>query len=85
MRKGIRYETVGAIETAEEFGRRLYAEAWRRGWGRAEKKVVLGDGAEWVWNQADLHFPEAMQIVDLYHAREHLGEVACGWRIPQVP
>jgi len=67
---------VGAIETAEEFGRRLYAEAWRRGWGRAEKKVVLGDAAEWVWNQADLHFPEATQIVDLYHAREHLGVVA---------
>ncbi len=63
---------VSAIETAEEFGRRLYAEAWRRGWGRAEKKVVLGDGAEWIWNQADLHFPEATQIVDLYHAREHL-------------
>jgi hypothetical protein len=67
---------VGAIETAEEFGRRLYAEAWRRGWGRAEKKVVLGDGAEWVWNQTDLHFPEATQIVDLYHAREHLWVVA---------
>lgn len=67
---------VGAIETAEEFGRRLYREAWRRGWGRAEKKVVLGDGAEWVWNQADLHFPEATPIVDLYHAREHLGVVA---------
>jgi hypothetical protein len=67
---------VGAMETAEEFGRRLYAEAWRRGWGRAEKKVVLGDAAEWVWNQADLHFPEATQNVDLYHAREHLGVVA---------
>jgi hypothetical protein len=66
----------GAIETAEEFGRRLYAEAGRRGWGRAEKKVVRGDGAEWVWNQADLHFPEATQIVDLYHGREHLGVVA---------
>jgi len=63
---------VGAIERCEEFGRRLYAEAWQRGWARAEKKVVLGDGAEWIWNQANLHFPEAIQIVDLYHAREHL-------------
>jgi hypothetical protein len=63
---------VGAIESCEEFGRRLYAEAWQRGWARAEKKVVLGDGAEWIWNQANLHFPDAMQIVDLYHAREHL-------------
>jgi len=67
---------VGAIETAEEFGRRLYAEAWRRGWSRAEKKVVLADAAAWIWNQADLHFPEATQIIDLYHAREHLGNLA---------
>jgi hypothetical protein len=63
---------VGGIESCEEFGRRLYAEAWQRGWARAEKKVVLGDGAEWIWNQASLHFPDAIQIVDLYHAREHL-------------
>jgi hypothetical protein len=67
---------VGAIETAEEFGRRIYGEAWRRGWGRAQKKAVLGDGAEWIWNQTDLHFPEATQIVDLAHAREHLWVVA---------
>jgi hypothetical protein len=67
---------VGAIESCEEFGRRLYAEAWQRGWARAEKKVVLGDGAEWIWNQANLHFPDATQIVDLYHAREHLWSLA---------
>jgi len=67
---------VGAIENCDQFGCRLYAEAWQRGWARAEKKVVLGDGAEWIWNQASLHFPEAIQIVDLYHAREHLWSLA---------
>ena len=67
---------TGAIETAEEFGKRLYLEAWNRGWSRAQKKVVLGDGAEWIWNLADLHFPGAVQIVDLYHARQHLWELA---------
>ena len=67
---------TGAIETADEFGKRIYLEAWNRGWSRAEKKVVMGDGAEWIWNQADLHFPGALQIVDLYHAREHLWELA---------
>jgi hypothetical protein len=41
---------TGAIEPAEEFGKRLYLEAWNRGWSRAEKKVVIGDGAEWIWN-----------------------------------
>jgi hypothetical protein len=67
---------VGAIENCEEFGRRLYAEAWQRGWARAEKKVVLGDGSKWIWEQAALHFPDAIHIVDHYHSREHLGTLA---------
>jgi hypothetical protein len=67
---------TGAIETAEEFGKRLYLEAWNRGWSRAAKKVVMGDGAEWIWNLAEQHFPGAIQIVDLYHARQHLWELA---------
>jgi hypothetical protein len=67
---------TGAIETAEEFGKRLYLEAWKRGWGRAEKKVVMGDGAEWIWNIAEEHFPDAVQIVDLYHARQHLWDLS---------
>lgn len=67
---------TGAIETAEEFGKRIYLEAWNRGWSRAQKKVVMGDGAEWIWNLADLHFPGAVQIVDLYHARQHLWDLA---------
>jgi hypothetical protein len=67
---------TGAIETAEEFGKRLYLEVWNRGWSRAKKKVVIGDGAEWIWNLAADHFPGAIQIVDLYHARQHLWELA---------
>ena len=67
---------TGAIETAEEFGKRIYREGLRRGWNRAKKKVVIGDGAEWIWTLVAEHFPDAMQIVDLYHARQHLWEVA---------
>ena len=67
---------TGAIETAEQFGKRIYVEAWKRGWSRAAKKVVMGDGAEWIWNLAEQHFPGAVQIVDLYHARQHLWELA---------
>lgn len=67
---------TGAIETAEQFGRRIYREAWDRGWDSAKTKVVLGDGAPWIWNIADEHFPGAIQIVDLYHARQHLWELA---------
>lgn len=63
---------TGAIETAETFGERLYAEALRRGLLAAITVVILGDGARWIWNMAALHFPGAIHIVDLYHAREHL-------------
>jgi hypothetical protein len=66
---------TGALEPAEQFGRRIYLEAWKRGWSRARKKVVIGDGAEWIWNLAADHFPGAIQIVDLYHARQHLWEL----------
>ena len=67
---------TAAIETAEEFGLRLYTEAWHRGWSRAKKKVILGDGAVWIWNLAHQHFPGAVQILDLYHARQHLWELS---------
>lgn len=67
---------TGAIENAGQFGKRLYVEAWKRGWNRAVTKVVIGDGAEWIWNLAQEHFPGAIQIVDLYHARQHLWDLA---------
>jgi hypothetical protein len=67
---------VGAIESAEEFGLRLYTEAWDRGWERATIRVVMGDGSHWIWNIVDQHFPGVIQIVDLYHAREHLWSIA---------
>ncbi len=66
---------VGAIETADEFAPRIYAEAVRRGVDSAEKVCVIGDGAAWIWNIADEQFYGATQIVDLYHAREHYWKV----------
>jgi hypothetical protein len=67
---------TGGIETAEAFGRRICVEAYHRGWNRAQKKVVIGDGAPWIWNLTAEHFPGAIQIVDLYHARQHLWELS---------
>jgi hypothetical protein len=72
---------VGAIESAQAFGLRLYTEAWRRGWSRAARKVVLADGAVWIWNLAAQHFPGALEIVGLYHARQHLHDL-CGKLFP---
>lgn len=66
---------TGAIESSELFGRRIYAEAVRRGLDHAGKVVVLGDGAVWIRSIVEEHFPDAIQIVDLYHAREHVSLV----------
>ncbi len=67
---------VGAIETAQDFGVRMYSEAVFRGMERAKRVGVIGDGAAWIWNIADEHFYGATQIIDLYHAREHYWNVA---------
>jgi hypothetical protein len=66
---------VGAIESSENFGWRIFAEAIRREMFDAEQIVILGDGAKWVKNLAELHFSNATQIVDLYHAREHVADL----------
>ncbi len=58
------------------FGPLLYALAVQSGLSRAKQIVVLGDGAPWIWKLVAEHFPGAVQIVDLYHAQEHVWEVA---------
>ena len=67
---------TGAIENAEEFARRIYSEAFQRGWARARIKVILGDGAIWIWNIAAEQFPGAILIVDFYHASEHVHKLS---------
>ena len=61
---------------SSELVQRVVREATRRGFEQAGRRVVLGDGALWIWNLADEHFPGAIQIVDLYHAKKHLWDVA---------
>ena len=58
------------------FAQRAYREAQRRGFDTAARRVVIGDGAEWIWNLAAEQFPGAIEIVDLYHAKGHLCDVA---------
>ena len=62
---------IGKIESAEEFGKRIYGEADRRRVRESKRVCVVGDGAPWIWNIAQEYFWSAVQIVDLYHAREH--------------
>lgn len=58
------------------FTERVGREAARRGFDRVARRVVLGDGAPWIWNLATEHFPDALQIVDRFHVKEHLSAVA---------
>lgn len=71
--------TIGTIERAEKFGELLYLEAVRRGVEQAAEVVFVADGATWIWNLAADHFPGAVEIVDWYHATQHLWEVANTW------
>jgi hypothetical protein len=68
--------TDTAYPLQSPFARRVDREARRRGFDHARRRVVLGDGAIWIWTLADEQFPGATQIVDLYHAKGHLSEVA---------
>jgi hypothetical protein len=67
---------LATFASAAPFGTLMAGEALRRGAAHVRQLVVLGDGAVWIWNLAGRHFPEATQVVDLYHAREHLHELA---------
>ena len=58
------------------FAQRMRREADRRGFPQAPRQVILGDGAAWIWRIAAEDYPEAVPIVDLWHAKEHLWLVA---------
>ncbi len=67
---------LATFAPAAGFGILMAGEARRRGAAHIRQLVTLGDGAAWIWNLASQYFPEATQIVDLFHAREHLHDLA---------
>ncbi len=67
---------VASFDKAESFGSMIRQEAQLRGLGLCERAAILGDGARWIWNLARINFPEAQQILDFYHACEHLSNLA---------
>ena len=71
-------ESAATQDTSPElsdFAARVLREATRRGFTEATRQVVLGDGSTWIWNTAGELFPEATQILDRFHAKEHLSTV----------
>jgi hypothetical protein len=67
---------LATLAPAAGFGVLMAAEARRRGADRVRQLTILGDGAPWIWHLATRYFPAATQIVDLFHAREHVHELA---------
>jgi hypothetical protein len=59
-----------------EFAQRVIREAHRRSFESAARQVIVGDGAAWIWALADEHFPDAIQILDRFHAKQHLSDVS---------
>ena len=68
--------TADTDETLSDFAWRVQREATRRGFDAARRRVIIGDGAKWIWKMAEELFPGAVQIVDLYHAKGTLSDVA---------
>ena len=56
----------------ESFGHKIVTEAKRRGAELARELIFIGDGAKWIWNLCAREFPKAIQVLDWYHALEHL-------------
>ena len=67
---------IATFEPAAVFGDLVKAEGIRRGADHVRQLTIIGDGAAWIWGIATAKFPEATQIVDLFHAREHLHDLA---------
>lgn len=67
---------AGTSDEVPPFAGRVERELTRTGYFGAPRQVFLGDGAPWIWNLAEMIAPGAIQIVDLYHAKEHLSLLA---------
>lgn len=68
--------TPDASQVRSEFTERVLRETTRRRFCQAERTVVIGDGAPWIWNIARELFPHAIQIVDRFHVKQHLSDLA---------
>ena len=72
-------ESAATPDTAEHrsaFAERVLREAVRRRFSDAQRRVIVGDGAPWIWNIAQELFPSAIQIVDRFHVKETLHRTA---------
>lgn len=67
---------LASFASSDEFGPLARHAALQRGWDRATRTIFLADGAAWTWEIARTCFPQAVQILDYYHASEHIVALA---------
>ncbi len=67
---------VATFDGKDALAELVEAEYLRRGGEHFRQVVALGDGAAWIWTMAEKLYPQATHIVDIYHAREHLTDLA---------
>ena len=64
------------VGSAAEFAKFVYQIAINQGYGQYEQTIILGDGATWIRNMCDELFPDALQILDIYHLKENVYDFA---------
>ena len=75
---------TAVLDDVEAFAPVLVQAAHAQGFFEATRSSIPADGAAWIWGVADRHFPHSTQIVDWYHARQHLANAAHA-RFPDQP
>lgn len=74
--KIVKKKYVSYFGSVTEFKKIIFAAAARTGYGKIKEVVIVGDGAQWIWNMCDELFPNAVKILDYYHLSENIHEYA---------
>jgi len=62
---------VSHLGGADEFWEKFSKEIPNQG-----RLVFINDGARWIWNHIEDHYPNSIQILDFFHCKEHLYDFA---------
>jgi hypothetical protein len=63
---------VASLESSDDFGPMVAAEAQRRNLFAAQARAFLGDGGAWIWTLHRTYFPTFEPIVDFVHVLTHV-------------
>ena len=76
MAHGVKMVYTAVLGSVSQFAPALWALAVRSNVPQAAQSSVTADGAEWIWALVPDYFPDSVQIVDWFHATQHLADAA---------